>query len=131
MKITVTEAYQIRDGMTALYEVGLPAKLAIQVQKCLRVVLIELEAIDKVRIQILEKFKTGVDGKEGKYLLPAEDAPNYAEFRHEFDDVMGSLIDLNLSEPFDLSRLEKLDVVVKPAHVHMLNALNEKMEAKE
>ena len=129
MKITLKEAIDIQRDLSALFPIGLPVKLSLQVARASRKIAAEIEAPDSVRVSVLQKYKKGMEGNT--FVPPEPGDENYAEFEAEFNEIMQTEIALDIVERFDLSKLDRLNVVITPGHVSVLDELNEKMAKAE
>ena len=93
MKLTVEQLYALVEGLNSLVEKELPISAAFSIQKNISTVTNELEASDKLRDKIIQKYASEVK-EDGSADIPQE---NVANFHKEHDELMKHEVEIELS----------------------------------
>ena len=92
MELTVEKLYAIVEGLNTLMDKELPISAAFSVQRNMKVLSNELEASDKLRDKIVQKYASEIK-EDGTATIPNE---NMESFQKEYDELMKHEIGIDI-----------------------------------
>lgn len=115
MKLKVQDLYNLNEGLKELLEKEIPTTSAFVVQRNYKKIAEELETSDKVRRQMVEKYKES-DNKDGTVQIKKD---KVFIFNDEYKELMNQEIDVDLKQ-LDLSHLGD---TMKPKTIALLEKI--------
>ena len=113
MKIKLKKLYE---GMGVLREVGsqtMPIKMSIKISKLMKAIFVEVEEIEKKRLELITKYKDDTKSK-GQNITIKED--KIADFQKEFATILDEEIEIKI-EKISIKEIETANINLTPIHL--------------
>lgn len=123
MKFSNNDVRQLIEGLSDLYNRGIPYVEARKFLKFMDLLGAEFKLFDPLRIAVVQKYSLGFDEKTNTHTIPQPGDNNFKEFMKEYNEIMLAEIDVPY-EKIDLIEWGKKNQDVRPSVLAIVDGLN-------